>query len=156
VSAARQWDDDLSKARAALNWPKHFELAFDGDTARALHDEDLEVDTDFCAMCGHDWCSMRISKEIQDWASGKEEGYVPQKTAAKSPGVSEEGRRLIEQRAAAGAVPLTNPDGTPLTQEQIRKLAHKGKKHDCHSDNVPDAEAAKRVQQEYVKQGTEG
>ncbi|RMF76434.1 MAG: phosphomethylpyrimidine synthase ThiC, partial [Planctomycetota bacterium] len=59
VAGAQQWDDDLSKARAALNWPLHFELAFDGDTARALHDEDLDVDTDFCAMCGHDWCSMR-------------------------------------------------------------------------------------------------
>jgi phosphomethylpyrimidine synthase len=35
VAGARQWDDDLSKARAALNWPKQFELAFDGETARA-------------------------------------------------------------------------------------------------------------------------
>jgi phosphomethylpyrimidine synthase len=124
IRAARQWDDDLSKARAALNWPKHFELAFDGETARALHDEDLEVDTDFCAMCGHDWCSMRISKEITEWASGKAEGYVPLKVAQKSPG---------------------------LTLEQAALLAHRGKKHDCHSDNVADAEAAQRVQKEYVE-----
>src|SRR4029078_10902031 len=62
IDGARQWDDDLSRARAPLNWPKQFELAFDGATARALHDEDLTVDTDFCAMCGHDWCSLRISK----------------------------------------------------------------------------------------------
>lgn len=123
IRAARQWDDDLSKARAALNWPKHFELAFDGETARALHDEDLEVDTDFCAMCGHDWCSMRISKEIVEWASGKAEGYVPLKVAARSPG---------------------------LTPEQIELLAHRGKKHDCHSDKVADAEVAKQVQKEYV------
>lgn len=131
VRAARQWDDDLSKARAALNWPKHFELAFDGETARALHDEDLEVDTDFCAMCGHDWCSMRISKEITEWASGKAQGFVPLKVAAKSPG---------------------------LTQEQVEFLAHRGKggagappvKHACHSDNVKDAEEAKRVQGEYI------
>jgi len=38
ITGARQWDDDMSKARAALNWPKMFELAFDGETARALHD----------------------------------------------------------------------------------------------------------------------
>ena len=56
-----------------------FELAFDGETARALHDEDLEVDTDFCAMCGHDWCSMRISKEIQEFASGKDAAFQPEK-----------------------------------------------------------------------------
>jgi len=122
--AARQWDDDMSKARAALNWPKQFEIAFDGETARALHDEDLEVDTDFCAMCGHDWCSMRISKEITEWASGKAEGFVPLKVAAKSPG---------------------------LSQEQIEFLAHRGKKHDCHSDNVSDADEAKRVQTQYVE-----
>ncbi len=123
IRAARQWDDDLSKARAALNWPKHFELAFDGETARALHDEDLEVDTDFCAMCGHDWCSVRISKEITEWASGKAEGYVPLKVAQKSPGMTDEGRKLLESR---------------------------GVKHACHSDNVADPEAARRVQAEYT------
>jgi phosphomethylpyrimidine synthase len=126
VPGARQWDDDLSKARAALNWPKHFELAFDGDTARALHDEDLDVDTDFCAMCGHDWCSMRISKEITDWASGKAEGFVPLKIAAKSPGANEEGRKLLEARA-------------------------RGEKLSCHSDNVADAESARRVQRGYAQ-----
>src|SRR5260221_10157489 len=98
VTGARQWDDDMSKARAALNWPKMFELAFDGETARALHDEDLEVDTDFCAMCGHDWCSMRISKEIQEFASGKDENFQPIKTAAKSTGVSAESIELLKQR----------------------------------------------------------
>jgi len=124
VQGVRQWDDDMSKARAALNWPKQFEIAFDGETARALHDEDLDVDTDFCAMCGHDWCSMRISKEITDWASGKADGFVPLKVAAKSPG---------------------------LTPEQVHFLAHRGKKHDCHSDNVKDDEEAKKVQREYVQ-----
>ncbi len=123
VRGARRWDDDLSKARAALNWPKHFELAFDGETARALHDEDLDVDTDFCAMCGHDWCSMRISKEIEEWASGKAAGFVPLKVAAKSPGMTDAARKLLEQR---------------------------GVKHACHSDNVADAETAKRVQREHV------
>ncbi len=126
IRAARQWDDDLSKARAALNWPKHFELAFDGETARALHDEDLEVDTDFCAMCGHDWCSMRISKEIEDWASGKAAGYVPLRVAARSPGMSEEGRRLLAAR-------------------------RRGEKLGCHSDNVADEEEARRVQREVAE-----
>ncbi|OWY71050.1 phosphomethylpyrimidine synthase [cyanobacterium TDX16] len=126
IQGARQWDDDMSRARAALNWPKQFEIAFDGETARALHDEDLDVDTDFCAMCGHDWCSMRISKEITEWASGKAEGFTPAKAAAKSPG---------------------------LTQEQVEFLAHRGQKHACHSENVEDVEEAKRVQKEYVQIG---
>ncbi|MCP4249995.1 MAG: phosphomethylpyrimidine synthase ThiC, partial [bacterium] len=81
IPGARDWDDDMSKARAALNWPKQFEIAFDGETARALHDEDLDVDTDFCAMCGHDWCSMRISKEIADFDSGKDADFQPVEVA---------------------------------------------------------------------------
>ena len=103
----------MSKARAALNWPKMFELAFDGETARALHDEDLEVDTDFCAMCGHDWCSMRISKEIIEFASGKDDAFQPAKVATKSEGVSEEGAELLKQRGV-------------LTQEQIHAAGAQG------------------------------
>jgi phosphomethylpyrimidine synthase len=49
IPGTRDRDDELTKARAALNWERHFELSFDPDTARALHDEDLDVDTDFCA-----------------------------------------------------------------------------------------------------------
>ncbi len=138
ISHARQWDDDMSKARAALNWPKMFELAFDGQTARALHDEDLEVDTEFCAMCGHDWCSMRISKEIQEFASGKDPQFQPAKTSMASMGVDSEGAELLQQRGV-------------LTPEQIRNLAHKGKKADCHSDNIADPEQAKLVQLEQFR-----
>jgi phosphomethylpyrimidine synthase len=126
IAGVRAWDDDLSRARAALNWPRQFELAFDGETARALHDEDLEVDTEFCAMCGHDWCSMRISKEIAEFASGKDPGFQPARKAVPSPGVSAEGRELLRQRG--GALPVL--DG----------------KHACHSDHVPDAERARAVQ----------
>jgi len=126
IAGAQQWDDDLSRARAALNWPKQFELAFDGETARALHDEDLEVDTDFCAMCGHDWCSMRISKEIVEFASGKDPAFQPARRSVRSPGVGAEGRDLLAQRA--GALPVV--DG----------------KHACHSDLVDDADAARRIQ----------
>src|SRR5438876_1156202 len=131
IAGARAWDDDLSRARAALNWPRQFELAFDGETARALHDEDLEVDTEFCAMCGHDWCSMRISKEIQAFASGKDPGFQPERPAMRSPGVGEEGRELLRQRGTA----LPVIDG----------------KHACHSDHVSDAERARAVQAALAK-----
>jgi len=130
IPAARQWDDDLSRARAALHWPKQFELAFDGATARALHDEDLEVDTDFCAMCGHDWCSMRISKEIVEFASGKDPAFQPERKAMASPGVGDDGRDLLARRA--------------------ERLPVVGGKHACHSDRVADADEARRVQERAV------
>ncbi|MEM6314562.1 MAG: phosphomethylpyrimidine synthase ThiC, partial [Planctomycetota bacterium] len=141
IPGSRNRDDQLTKARAALNWEKHFELAFDTDTARAYHDEDLDVDTDFCAMCGHDWCSVRISKEIQDWASGKADGFERGRTV-RSDALTPEQQQILEQRGV-------------LSPDEIHKLASKTKKKvgadkgkaSCHSDYVDPEEAkAKLVQ----------
>jgi len=132
IDGARQWDDDMSRARAALNWPRQFEIAFDGDTARALHDEDLAVDTDFCAMCGHDWCSMRISKEIVAFASGKDPRFQPGRKAAPSPGLSTEGSDVLARRS-----------------KELPKVGHK---HACHSDVAPEVEEALHVQQQTATQ----
>jgi phosphomethylpyrimidine synthase len=153
IPGSRDRDDELTKARAALNWEKHFELSFDPDTARAYHDEDLDVDTDFCAMCGHDWCSVRISKEIQEFASGKAEGFervgaggkagAPVRSAALTP----EQQEILAKRGV-------------LSPEEIHKLASKTKAavkaHDdgklsCHSDYV-DPETAKRMHTEPLVQ----
>jgi phosphomethylpyrimidine synthase len=138
IPGSRDRDDELTKARAALNWQRHFELSFDPDLARAYHDEDLEVDTDFCAMCGHDWCSVRISKEITEFYSGKDDQSQPVKPALASPGISSAGVDVLKQRGN-------------LSQEEIMKLAHKGKKAACHSDNVKDEEDAKLVQLNTLK-----
>jgi len=138
IPGSRDRDDELTKARAALNWQRHFDLSFDPELARAYHDEDLEVDTDFCAMCGHDWCSVRISKEITEFYSGKDELSQPGKKALQSPGLSDAGAETLKQRGN-------------LTQEQIMRLAHKGERAACHSDNVKDSESAKVVQVNTLK-----
>jgi phosphomethylpyrimidine synthase len=138
IPGSRDRDDELTKARAALNWQRHFDLSFDPELARAYHDEDLEVDTDFCAMCGHDWCSVRISKEITDFFSGKDEQAQPHKKAQPSPGITPNGAEILDKRGN-------------LTQEQIMQLAHKGKKAACHSDIVADADTAKVVQLNMLK-----
>jgi len=144
IPGARDWDDDLTKARAALNWTRHFELSFDPDTARALHDEDLDVDTDFCAMCGHDWCSVRISKEIVEFASGMADGYARDKPAVTA-ALTEEQQEILRQRGV-------------LSPEEIHTLATKTKKApgplnnrraDCHSDEV-DPETARAIQAEKL------
>lgn len=170
IPGTRDRDDELTKARAALNWEKHFELSFDPDTARAYHDEDLDVDTDFCAMCGHDWCSVRISKEIQEFASGKAPEMTREK-AVRSAALTPEQQEILAKRGV-------------LSPEEIHKLASKTKKAmqkvkshglesvgvdseradagenksradvdklSCHSDFV-DPETAKRIQREQVVQ----
>src|SRR5690606_12414838 len=150
IPGTRDWDDELTKARAALNWERHFELAFDPDTARAFHDEDLDVDTDFCAMCGHDWCSVRISKEIAAFASGKEPEYA-RGPAVKSPALTPEQREILERRGV-------------LPAEEIQRLASKtakavgagrGSKAACHSDRA-DAATAQSLQHERLVQLKEG
>ena len=133
IPGARTWDDELTKARAALNWNKHFELAFDGEYARALHDEDLDVDTDFCGMCGHDWCSVRISKEIVEFESGKAEGFDRGK-AKKSLPLSEDQQRVLQQRDLVEASSLK------------RALKTTDSKAACHSDHA-DTEAARVLQE---------
>ncbi|MCB9589673.1 MAG: phosphomethylpyrimidine synthase ThiC [Polyangiaceae bacterium] len=145
IPASRDWDDDLTKARAALNWEKHFDLAFDSDTARAFHDEDLDVDTDFCAMCGHDWCSVRISKEIAEFASGKADGYQRERVL-KSAALTADQKEILEKRGV-------------LSPEEIHKLASKTKravgaeesKASCHSDYV-DPNSAQQIQEEKLVQ----
>jgi phosphomethylpyrimidine synthase len=65
IAGARAWDEDMSRARAALDWNKQFALAFDGENARRIRAEHKQPETDdFCSMCGKDWCSLRISREV--------------------------------------------------------------------------------------------
>lgn len=144
IPGSRDRDDELTKARAALNWEKHFELSFDPDLARAYHDEDLDVDTDFCAMCGHDWCSVRISKEIVEFHSGKEEQYQWNRAKVTS-ALNEEQREILEKRGV-------------LSPDEIHRLASKtkkvvsgdGQKASCHSDLV-DADQAKAIQETFIE-----
>jgi len=65
LPGARDWDDEMSDARAHFDWKRQFELAFDGEVARELRGrDDVDADADFCSMCGREWCAMRISKEV--------------------------------------------------------------------------------------------
>ncbi|MBI4446617.1 MAG: phosphomethylpyrimidine synthase ThiC [Acidobacteria bacterium] len=73
---ARDWDDELSKARFAFDWNRQFALSIDPDTAQAMHDATLPQDAfkhaEFCSMCGPKFCSMHISKEIEELAETAE------------------------------------------------------------------------------------
>jgi len=143
IPGARDRDDELTKARAALNWEKHFELSFDPDLARAYHDEDLDVDTDFCAMCGHDWCSVRISKEISIFVSGKDESYqwdTPKISEALNPAQ----REILAQRGV-----LSPEEIHRLASKTQKGMGHEGRRAACHSELVDD-EAAQRIQSERL------
>jgi len=96
-------------------------------------------------MCGHDWCSVRISKEITEWASGKDADVAWEK-AKITEALSADQREILEKRGV-------------LSPEEIHRLASKTKKTmkkqeadkaSCHSDYV-DPDEAKRLQEKLVQ-----
>jgi phosphomethylpyrimidine synthase len=66
------FDKNLSTARANLDWDAHLAQSLDPVTARRMHEEACEgipekgADADYCSMCGKQWCSARINKEIRE------------------------------------------------------------------------------------------
>jgi phosphomethylpyrimidine synthase len=112
LPGARDRDDEIAKARAALNWEKHFDLAYDPATARALHDEDLAVDADYCAMCGREWCAERISKELPGFAAGKDPGSQPDGPHKPSRPLNAEELEILARR---GTLPACHKAAEPRT-----------------------------------------
>jgi phosphomethylpyrimidine synthase len=144
IPGSRDWDDELTKARAALNWERHFELAFDTDTARAYHDEDLDVDTDFCAMCGHDWCSVRISKEIKNFVSGNDADYAWDKPKI-SAALTDEQKEILQKRGVLSPAELHR-----LASKTRATMGEEADKAACHSD-LTDSEQAISLQEEHFE-----
>jgi len=66
LPAARDWDDAISDARANFDWAGQLKLAFDSDRAETIRRRDLDLETDYCAMCGRDWCAMRINRDVRE------------------------------------------------------------------------------------------
>jgi phosphomethylpyrimidine synthase len=67
---ARRRDDALSKARFEFRWEDQFNLSLDPETARRYHDENIPQkhakSAHFCSMCGPQFCSMRISRDMAE------------------------------------------------------------------------------------------
>ncbi|MDO5302047.1 MAG: phosphomethylpyrimidine synthase ThiC [Tissierellia bacterium] len=58
VKGARDQDDRMAEARAALDWEKQFENAMDPETARRIREERKPENDDSCSMCGK-LCAIR-------------------------------------------------------------------------------------------------
>ncbi len=75
---AKERDLRISTARANLDWKSHLAESLDPQTAKIMHDQackqstmPAEQDPDYCTMCGRDWCSVRINKELKQEAAVK-------------------------------------------------------------------------------------
>jgi phosphomethylpyrimidine synthase len=81
---ARDRDDALSKARYEFDWRQQFALSLDPETAQRMHDESLPQDVfktaQFCSMCGPKFCSMHLSREVEDWNAAVAKPATPAHT----------------------------------------------------------------------------
>jgi phosphomethylpyrimidine synthase len=75
LKGAAERDRQLSIARTNLDWKAHLNRSLDPKTAETMHNEackemgkDKLSSADYCSMCGHDWCSVRINKQIRQAA----------------------------------------------------------------------------------------
>lgn len=82
---AQHRDNALSKARFEFRWQDQFNLSLDPDTAREFHDETLPAEgakvAHFCSMCGPNFCSMKITQDVRDYA--EKEGIMEDEVLKK-------------------------------------------------------------------------
>ena len=94
---AQYRDNALSKARFEFRWDDQFNLSLDPDTAREFHDETLPAEgakvAHFCSMCGPNFCSMKITQEVRDFAAEKE----LEEAEALITGMAEKSKEFIEK-----------------------------------------------------------
>lgn len=63
INGARNWDNEMSKARADIDWNKMFELALEPEKPKRYRAESKPHDEESCTMCGK-MCSMRTMKKV--------------------------------------------------------------------------------------------
>jgi phosphomethylpyrimidine synthase len=68
-------DNALSKARFEFRWTDQFNLSLDPERAREYHDATLPKEAHkvahFCSMCGPNFCSMKITQDVREYAASK-------------------------------------------------------------------------------------
>ena len=96
---ARTWDDALSKARFEFRWRDQFNLSLDPETAMAYHDQTLPAEgakvAHFCSMCGPNFCSMKITQDVREYA----EKHGLKEDEALAAGMEEKAREFKDQGA---------------------------------------------------------
>jgi phosphomethylpyrimidine synthase len=80
IPGAADRDRQLSIARADLDWNNHLGNCLDAKTAGEIRErtcphemKQAQDDSDYCSMCGKNWCSVRINKEIRQALKTKAE-----------------------------------------------------------------------------------
>ncbi len=96
---AQHHDNAISKARFEFRWDDQFNLGLAPDTARDFHDATLPQDgakaAHFCSMCGPQFCSMKITQDVRDYAAAHGIG----ETEAVEAGMAEKSDEFVKTGA---------------------------------------------------------
>lgn len=61
-------DNALSKARYEFRWKDQFNLSLDPERALEYFKEGHHEDSEYCTMCGPNFCAMKLSHDLEDCA----------------------------------------------------------------------------------------
>ncbi|MDM8561661.1 phosphomethylpyrimidine synthase ThiC [Candidatus Parabeggiatoa sp. HSG14] len=91
-------DNAISKARFEFRWADQFNLGLDPLRAVEFHDETLPKDSakqaHFCSMCGPQFCAMKITQDVRDYAKQQE---INDMNKAVQIGLQEKAKEFKEQ-----------------------------------------------------------
>ena len=94
---AVQRDNELSKARFEFRWLDQFNLSLDPYKSKEFHDETLPQESaksaHFCSMCGPNFCSMKITQDIRDYAATRN---IKDIKIAVEEGMKEKSKQFVE------------------------------------------------------------
>ena len=110
--AAQYRDNALSRARFDFRWEDQFNLALDPEMARSFHDETLPQEgartAHFCSMCGPQFCAMKITEEVRQYAALK--GLSEEQALAA--GLEEKSREFFAKGAGVAPSNSTRQAGS--------------------------------------------
>jgi len=93
-------DNAMSKARFEFRWEDQFNLGLDPERAREYHDATMPAQAHkvahFCSMCGPNFCSMKITQDVRDYAAAQGIGSVD---VAVDKGMQEKAEQFKQQGA---------------------------------------------------------
>ncbi len=91
-------DNAISKARFEFRWEDQFNLGLDPLRAQSFHDETLPKSSaktaHFCSMCGPQFCAMKITQDVRDYAQQK---GIPDPKQAIATGLQEKATEFNTQ-----------------------------------------------------------
>ena len=89
LAKAREWDDEIARARKALDWERQIKLCIDPHKARRYREESRPQMDEVCTMCGK-FCAIKMVREFFGRTESKSEGRTKDKTECRTEGTTED------------------------------------------------------------------